>query len=126
MGSIYGGTTITITGENFSNDPLDNPVKIGGNYCYVMTSSPTQITCKTDLLHGEAFGDEQLLVFLKTSEEALCGGVTGCFFTYTTPLASVVDVTTEFDNTTQSHIATVIGSGFDSSIRLVLDGIEQD
>jgi hypothetical protein len=50
QGSIYGGTTVTITGENFSNDPLDNPVKIGDHYCYVETSSPTQITCKTDLL----------------------------------------------------------------------------
>jgi hypothetical protein len=49
-GSIYGGTLVTITGENFSNEPLDNPVKIGNNYCYVITSSPNQITCRTDLL----------------------------------------------------------------------------
>jgi hypothetical protein len=49
-GSIYGGALVTITGENFSNEPLDNPVKIGNNYCYVITSSPTQITCRTDLL----------------------------------------------------------------------------
>jgi hypothetical protein len=97
QGSIYGGTTITITGENFSNDPLDNPVKIGANYCYVETSSPTQITCKTDLLHGEAPGDETFLVFLKTSEEAVCGGATGCIFTYVTPSATVLDVTTAFD-----------------------------
>lgn len=40
-GSIYGGTLVTITGENFSNDPLDNPVKIGNDYCYVITTSPT-------------------------------------------------------------------------------------
>lgn len=49
-GSVYGGALVTITGENFSNEPLDNPVKIGDNYCYVITSSPTQITCRTDLL----------------------------------------------------------------------------
>jgi hypothetical protein len=85
QGSIYGGTKITITGENFSNDPLDNPVKIGDNYCYVETSTATQITCKTDLLPGEAPGDETFIVFLKTSEEAVCGGSTGCSFTYVTP-----------------------------------------
>ncbi len=49
-GSIYGGALVTITGENFSNDPLDNPVKIGDHYCYVITTSPTEITCRTDLL----------------------------------------------------------------------------
>jgi len=40
-GSKYGGTLITITGENFSDEVLDNPVKIGDNYCNVITSSPT-------------------------------------------------------------------------------------
>ena len=34
-GSKYGGTLVTITGENFSDEPLDNPVKIGDHYCYV-------------------------------------------------------------------------------------------
>jgi hypothetical protein len=52
-GSKLGGTLITITGENFSNDHLDNPVKIGADYCYVITSSPTQITCRTDLLASQ-------------------------------------------------------------------------
>lgn len=69
-GSIYGGTLVTITGENFSDEPLDNPVKIGNDYCYVITSSPTEITCRTDLLHGKVESNELLLVFLKTSEEA--------------------------------------------------------
>lgn len=125
QGSVYGGTTITITGENFSNDPLDNPVKIGDNYCYVETSTATQITCKTDLLHNEVPGDETFLVFLKTSEEAVCGGAGGCYFTYVTPTTSVLDVTTAFDSVSQSHVATVTGTGFDSTIRLVLDGKEQ-
>ena len=40
-GSTLGGTLITITGENFSNDHLDNPVKIGDDYCYVLSSSTT-------------------------------------------------------------------------------------
>lgn len=49
-GSMYGGALVTITGENFSNDPLDNPVKIGDHYCFVQTTSPTEITCRTDYL----------------------------------------------------------------------------
>jgi hypothetical protein len=45
-GSLLGGTLVTIDGENFSDNPLDNPVKVGNNYCLVLTTSPTQITCR--------------------------------------------------------------------------------
>ena len=38
-GSIHGGTLVTIDGVNFSDDPLDNPVKVGDNYCLVETTS---------------------------------------------------------------------------------------
>jgi hypothetical protein len=40
-GSKYGGALITITGENFSDDKLDNPVMIGKEYCFVQTTSAT-------------------------------------------------------------------------------------
>ena len=40
-GSYLGGTKVTITGVNFSNDPLDNPVKAGNNWCDVLTTNPT-------------------------------------------------------------------------------------
>lgn len=40
-GSMYGGTLVTIIGTNFSTNPLDNPVKIGDNYCLVETTSAT-------------------------------------------------------------------------------------
>lgn len=45
-GSYLGGSLVTIDGENFSDDPYDNPVKVGDNYCLVETTSPTQITCR--------------------------------------------------------------------------------
>lgn len=61
---------VTITGENFSDDLLDNPVKIGDDYCYVITSTPTQITCRTNQLIGKEEESDLLIVFLKTSEEA--------------------------------------------------------
>ncbi len=44
-GSVYGGTILTITGENFSENILDNPVKVGDHYCDVLTSNATTITC---------------------------------------------------------------------------------
>lgn len=58
-GSKYGGTLVTITGENFSNDPLDNPIKIGDSYCYVLTTSATEITCRQDFIEREV---EEVLV----------------------------------------------------------------
>jgi len=49
QGSKLGGTLLTITGYHFSTDILDNPVKVGmDTYCYVETSSDTEITCRID------------------------------------------------------------------------------
>ena len=47
QGSVYGGTLITINGYHFSNDPMDNPVQIGYTQCQVLSTSDTQITCRT-------------------------------------------------------------------------------
>lgn len=44
-GSPYGGTILTITGGPFSFNGLENNVKIGRTDCFVLTSTPTQITC---------------------------------------------------------------------------------
>lgn len=73
---------MTITGENFSTDPLDNPVKIGNEYCYVLTTSATQITCRTQLLANNTVGDQLVIVFLKTSEEAVTHDGNDINFTY--------------------------------------------
>jgi len=123
-GSIYGGALVTITGENFSDEPLDNPVMIGDNYCYVVTSSSTEITCRTDPLLDQAAGDEILLVFLKTSEEAK--SAEEIMFTYSEPAAEVTDMVAVFDETSFSHQVLVSGSGIDSTINLWIDGIEQE
>ena len=39
QGSMLGGTLVTIDGINFSDDPYDNPVKVGDNWCLVQTTS---------------------------------------------------------------------------------------
>lgn len=51
-GSIYGGTVLTITGNNFGKVATDNPVSIstlgavGAVTCNVLTTGPTGITCR--------------------------------------------------------------------------------
>ena len=79
-GSIYGGTLLTIQGSNFGTAITDNPVQlsagggIGNINCYVETTSSSEITCRTDSDSTEMTGGQgsELIVFLKTSEEALC------------------------------------------------------
>jgi hypothetical protein len=113
-GSKYGGALITIYGENFSDDPLDNPVMIGENYCYVQTSSPTEITCRTDLLTDQLVGEETFIVFLKTSEEAGTPNGDDVIFTYVEPSANITDVFVEFDESDMTHKVILNGTGFDS------------
>lgn len=124
IGSKYGGALVTITGENFSDEPLDNPVKIGDNYCYVITTSPTEITCRTDLLTDQNTGDNIVLVFLKTSEEAATLTGEDFMFTYQTPSAEITDIQVAFDDSDFSHNVVVTGTGFDSTIQLIIDGHE--
>jgi hypothetical protein len=52
-GSVYGGSLVTITGGHFSDIATDNPVKFGYNwvrgvnhYCFVQTTSDSEITCR--------------------------------------------------------------------------------
>jgi hypothetical protein len=52
LGSIYGGTLMTITGTNFGKEFTDNPVQISTNggvgsaYCYLKSISATEIKCR--------------------------------------------------------------------------------
>ena len=54
VGSIYGGTLLTITGTNYGNVKTDNPVQIsynggvGSTNCYVQSTNSTTITCLVD------------------------------------------------------------------------------
>lgn len=45
-GSTLGGTRLTLTGKHFGTVPTDNPVKVGNNYCYVIETADTEITCR--------------------------------------------------------------------------------
>jgi hypothetical protein len=78
VGSIYGGTLLTITGTNFGTQKTDNPVQIstyggiGSIDCFVKEISPTQIKCRVDeYMQPKADATEgEVITFLKTSEEA--------------------------------------------------------
>lgn len=104
-GSKYGGTLLTIEGENFGNEITDNPVQIAFNdglsrswHCYVLTTGPNQITCRVDHTNvpRETEGEvATMVVFLKTSEEARCDG--NCDFTLTGALPTVASYSAEFD-----------------------------
>ena len=67
-----------------------------------------------------------LLVFLRTSEEAQNDG--SDTYDFTTPVSTVTDVTNAFDSSTNFQVFTVTGMSFPngdtSGVSLHLDGIE--
>lgn len=73
QGSLYGGTLITIDGENFSDDKLDNPVMVGSSLCIVERTSKNQIVCRIEE-RGQSAREstEEVSVLLKLGEYAVC------------------------------------------------------
>nr|XP_055075131.1 fibrocystin-L-like [Misgurnus anguillicaudatus] len=47
LGSLYGGTTIIITGSGFSSVPTDNNVTLGDIQCHITEASDQQLMCVT-------------------------------------------------------------------------------
>jgi hypothetical protein len=90
-GSIYGGTLLTITGRNFGTEITDNPVQLSTNGgvdsidCYVQSATTTEIQCRveTNMVARSANLGADMVVFLKTSEEATCDPSTNCDWVYT-------------------------------------------
>jgi hypothetical protein len=62
QGSAVGGTLVTISGTNFSNEPKDNPVMIGESHCFVEESSHDEIKCRIARrdAQDEAFTPEEV------------------------------------------------------------------
>jgi hypothetical protein len=77
LGSINGGTKITITGHTFSDDSLDNNVRIGRTDCLVLSSSGTEVVCRTEPKVATSTNIEPVLVFLKSAEESVCNAGLG-------------------------------------------------
>lgn len=126
-GSLLGGTLITIEGVNFSDDALDNPVKVGDYWCFVQTSTPTEITCRVMETYAEDISTVKVLTFLRTSEEAV--NLIDNTFEFYEPLATITDLTNAFDTATNSQVITLTGTGFGtdiSAIELIIDGVQQE
>jgi hypothetical protein len=134
-GSIYGGTLITIGGTNFGDVYTDNPVQlslgggIGSADCYVQTTSATEITCRvdSDTTSNTAGQGAEVIVFLKTSEEAKCED-TVCAFQYTSVIPVVESVEAVFDTTSNTWTIVVNGTDFtgdETTTSYSVNGVEQ-
>jgi hypothetical protein len=128
-GSALGGTLVTITGENFSNDARDNAVMIGDALCLVETSAPQEIVCR--IAHRTVTEDFSLYpanapvsVFLKLGETAKCPS--GCTFTFEEPAATVNSFMDTYDSILMQSVVIVDGSGFgvsETGVKMTVDGV---
>lgn len=128
-GSVYGGTLVTITGHWFSSDPTNNPVRIGTHDCLVEQSSENQIICRTTPTRGTADETLDMIVFLKTYEEAVCQ-VNPCKFDFVmSGLASLTSYSVDFDSTLHDYVLTLVGTNFGAfdgdNSEVVIDGFHQ-
>ena len=94
VGSLYGGTNLTISGVNFSPLLKQNQVFIGdNNFCVVLESNQNFIVCQTK---PAPTGYENTLlnvtVTQRVSEEALCSAKV-CIFTYKTSSSPIINTT---------------------------------
>lgn len=132
QGSAVGGTLVTITGANFSDDPKDNPVIIGETHCLVEESSHDEIKCR--IARREAQDSEytpeevQVSVMLKLAETATT--CDDCSFTFVEPSAEVTDERHVWSADTNTMKLVVEGTGLcstsDPQAVLTIEGQEQE
>ena len=68
----------------------------------------------------------ELVVFLKTSEEAKCDEVSVCNWVYTNSLPTVETMTPEFDSTTNNWQVKIVGTSFEGVADLQINGVSQE
>lgn len=97
-GSTKGGTKLTLTGNHFGTVATDNPVKIGNNYCYIISTADTEITCRIgDLTTQSATTEALVIIFARTTEEMLCSATDDCKFEYAAPTGTVTGISSQYD-----------------------------
>jgi len=125
-GSLNGGTLLTITGYTFSDSISDNIVKVGNAYCDMIESSETEIKCRTPKRALQEAGTDSVIVFLKTSEEAVW--TTSSAFEWVETGQEVTAFTSEYDSATKSVKMTFTGNnlgGTVADVEVYVDGHAQ-
>lgn len=126
QGSYLGGNKVTITGRNFSDNKLDNPVKVGNNWCYVETTSATEIVCRVGETGETVESSAVVLAFLRTSEEAALADGVSKVWEFVPPVATVTALTAAFDEATNTQVLTLSGTAMGTTpedIDLRVDGV---
>ena len=92
VGSIYGGTNITITGLNLSPVNKQNQVYIGdNNYCVVLESNQSTIICQTKAGPSDSIDSLlKVVVTQRVQEEALCLA-SNCSFVYVNKTSPIIN-----------------------------------
>lgn len=142
QGSLYGGTLLTITGGHFSDKITDNPVKVGydtssgvDHYCYVISSNDSEIKCRIAEDYSREAGDQEVIVFASTFEEATHADpddADSWDFTFLPAgsLPTITGVATDFTfSTSEKYRLNISGSGIvDASpdtVEVYVGGIKQ-
>lgn len=120
VGSIYGGTEVTITGTNFGTVFTDNPVQIstlggvGSVDCFLSFINNTNIICRVGTTNPVKADNTtaKMITFLKTSEEALCVPNNTCHWTYTSDVPTVTNMSALYNTTANYWAIVVTGTNF--------------
>ena len=127
-GSYLGGTLLTIDGENFSDDILNNSVKVGDTDCILETSSETQIICRITETLATAASQAPVVVSIRTQADARSD--IPMLFDYVQPSATMTDLEQIFFKTLNSQLYIMTGTGFTendlTSVSLYIENIPQE
>lgn len=125
VGSIFGGTKLTIYGGPFTDDIEDTIVKVGykwweeiDHYCYMMSVTETSATCRIAHDLNREAKEYEVIAFSSTYEEANCEMESNCLFTFVdaAELPEVIgSAAAVFDPATGEYTIVVSGSGFTDS-----------
>lgn len=115
VGSIAGGTVITITGRNFSPVKSSNQVAIGDAlnwWCTILTATATQITCTTPPISSQyTVLTHNVVVVGRAMIDSTCDTGATCTFTYDNSSYPTVTVPTSLTYTAGTSY-TLSGTGF--------------
>ena len=93
----------------------------------VESTTPTQIKCRTVARHEDDVGIDEVIVFLRTFEEAKCADEnTLCKFKWIND-AQISSYSTSYDATLGHYVLTLLGTSFGDSldatnVEVMIDG----